>query len=382
MAGWCGEQSTTSGDNSATQPRRLISVRREHDRHHFRNFAENWTIGVPFPILLQRFTTVLPNLPQLYAPKGDRIVRTTHKGFRTTLIGIAVNILLAGTKGAAGILGNSYALIADAIESTTDIASSLIVWGGLKISIRPPDVRHPYGHGKAEPIAAIVVSLTLIGAAIGIGVQSANEVMTPHHMPAPFTLSVLALVVITKEILFRFVIRVGEEVDSTAVRSDAWHHRSDAITSAAAFVGISISLIGGEGYAAADDWAALFASCIIGYNACRILFPAVDELMDAAPSAELEAAMRATAQRVHGVMAVEKCFLRKMGLSYYIDMHVTVEGSMTVREGHDIASNVRMALRTEHPVVAEALVHIEPSDFLTAHSPGAHQSQDGKTKLS
>lgn len=287
-----------------------------------------------------------------------------YAGLRSTFIGILANTLLAAIKGIAGVLGNSYALIADAIESTTDIASSFIVWGGLKISALPPDNDHPYGHGKAEPLAAVVVSLTLIAAAIGIAIQSVREIATPHHAPAPFTLAVLVLVVITKETLFRFVFKVGQGVNSIAVKSDAWHHRSDAITSAAAFIGISIALVGGAGYESADDYAALFASCIIVFNAYRILRPAIGEIMDAAPSPELESAIRAVAQHVPGVMALEKCFIRKMGFAYYVDLHVTVDGTLSVRDGHDIARGVKLTIRTSYPNVAEVLVHIEPSDLV------------------
>lgn len=293
-----------------------------------------------------------------------RPTHPAHEGLRSTFVGIVANTLLAATKGIAGIIGNSYALIADAIESTTDIASSFIVWGGLKISALPPDADHPYGHGKAEPLAAVVVSLTLIAAAIGIAIQSVREIVTPHHAPAPFTLAVLVLVVVTKEILFRFVFKVGQGVNSIAVKSDAWHHRSDAITSAAAFIGISVALIGGMGYESADDWAALFASSIIVFNAYRILRPAISEVMDAAPSSELEDDIRQVAQRVQGVIALEKCFIRKMGFSYYVDLHVTVDGALSVRHGHDIARQVKQTICTSHPNVAEVLVHIEPSDLL------------------
>ncbi|MGA9118239.1 MAG: cation diffusion facilitator family transporter [Bacteroidota bacterium] len=296
-------------------------------------------------------------------PESTESPHPVHKGLRSTLIGILANALLAVIKATAGFLGNSYALIADAIESTTDIVSSLIVWSGLKISALPPDTDHPYGHGKAEPLAAIVVSLTLIGAAIVIAVQSVREILTPHHTPAAFTLAVLILVVVTKETLFRFVFGVGQTINSTAVKSDAWHHRSDAITSAAAFVGISISLIGGVGYESADDWAALFASAIILFNAYRILRPAINEVMDSAPSSDVEQRVRQSAQHVEGVIALEKCLIRKMGFSYYVDLHVTVDGKLSVREGHDIARQVKQAIRTANPNIAEVLVHIEPSDL-------------------
>ena len=293
-----------------------------------------------------------------------KLSHPVFKGLRSTLIGIIANILLAAIKATAGVLGNSYALIADAIESTTDITSSIIVWGGLKISVIPPDADHPYGHGKAEPLAAVVVSLTLIVAAIVIAIQSVREMITPHHAPAAFTLAVLVFVVITKEILFRFVFNVGEGINSTAVKSDAWHHRSDAITSTAVFIGISIALIGGRGYESADGWAALFASAIILFNAFRILRPAINEVMDRAPSSDFDRSIRQAAQHVEGVIALEKCFIRKMGFSYYVDLHVTVDGGISVRHGHDIARQVKDAIRTSHPNVAEVLVHIEPSDLL------------------
>jgi cation diffusion facilitator family transporter len=287
-----------------------------------------------------------------------------HIGMRSTLVGIAANLFLAVIKGVAGFIGNSYALIADAIESTTDVASSFIVWGGLKISASPPDEDHPYGHGKAEPLAAFVVALTLLVAALGIAIQSIREIVTPHHAPEPFTLAVLVLVVTVKEVLFRFVFRIGEKVQSTAVKGDAWHHRSDAITSTAAFVGISISLVGGAGYESADDIAALLASGIILINAYRIFRPALDEIMDAAPSPKIEDAVRAVASQVDGVMSLEKCLVRKVGFSYYVDLHVTVNGELSVRRGHDIARAVKATIRNHMPAISEVLVHIEPSDLL------------------
>lgn len=280
---------------------------------------------------------------------------------RTTLVGVVINTILAATKAIAGILGNSYALIADAVESTADIASSLIVVGGLRIAAIPPDEDHPFGHGKAEPLAAMVVAIALCTAALGIAIQSVREIVTPHHAPAPFTLIVLVAVVAVKESLYRFGVKAGKRTDSRAVMTDAWHHRSDAITSAAAFAGISAALIGGEGYESADDWAALFASCIIAYNGYRLLVPAVSEVMDKAPSPDISLAIRDVAAGVPGVVGLDKCFVRKMGLDYYVDLHVVVDGSKSVRDGHDIAHNVKDAIRQANPKIFDVLVHIEPS---------------------
>jgi cation diffusion facilitator family transporter len=223
-------------------------------------------------------------------------------GMRYALLGIVVNACLTLVKGAAGFLGNSYALIADAIESAFDIFSSILVWLGLRYASRPPDENHPYGHGKAEPLVACVIALVLLGAAIVIGVESVREIRTPHHAPAPYTLVVLVVVLVVKETLFRFVIRGAQETGSTAVKTDAWHHRSDAITSAAAFVGISIALVGGPGYESADDFAALLAAGIIALNAVMLLRPAVGELLDAAPPKEFNDEVRRAAAGVAGVL--------------------------------------------------------------------------------
>ena len=289
--------------------------------------------------------------------KNSRIARGVH----STIVGVIVNVILAGTKGAAGVLGNSYALIADAVESTLDIFSSLVVLGGLKIAAIPPDEKHPYGHGKAEPLAALIVSFGLMSAAVLLAVGSIREIFIPHHAPAPFTLVVLIVVVVVKEFLFRFVIKTGEDVNSTVVKVDAWHHRSDALTSVAAFIGISISLVGGRGYEAADDWAALAASAIILFNAYHLFRPALDEIMDARPSAELEIEIRRVASTVAGVIGLDKCFIRKMGLEYYVDLHVIVDGNMSVQQGHAIAHTVKDVIRLSDPSIADVIIHIEPN---------------------
>jgi cation diffusion facilitator family transporter len=276
-------------------------------------------------------------------------------------IGMAVNVLLAILKIVTGIVGNSYALIADGIESTTDIVSSLVVWTGLKISSLPPDEDHPYGHGKAESMAGMVVALALLAAAFFIGTQSLREIITPHHSPAWFTLLVLALVIGTKEALYRFVFKVGDELTSTAVKGDAWHHRSDAITSAAAFVGISIALIGGKGYESADDWAALLACAIIVFNGQCIFRSALSEIMDAAVPGQQQNEIRRISSTVPGVIRIEKCRIRKSGLGLFVDIHVEVDGDLTVRRGHEIAHEVSNCLKSSALAVQDVTVHIEPA---------------------
>lgn len=282
-------------------------------------------------------------------------------GARLAAFGFGVNVVLAAGKLLAGWFGNSYALIADGIESTLDIGGSAVMWAGLRVASRPPDASHPYGHGKAEPFAAIAVAGVVLVAATGLAIQSIREISMPHHAPAPFTLLVLIVVIGIKEVLFRTVMRVGERVGSHAVKADAIHHRTDAITSVAAFVGIGIALIGGEGYQSADDWAALAACGWIAFNGVRLLVPAFRDLMDTAPPPELAAGVQRTAEGIAGVVEVEKCLVRKMGIEFYVDLHVRVDPEISVREGHRIAHAVKDAVRRADPTVADVLVHVEPA---------------------
>ena len=282
-----------------------------------------------------------------------------QSGLLVTGIGTVVNLFLAAVKIVAGWLGHSYVLIADGIESFADVFSSVIVWSGLRVSVKPADEEHPFGHGKAEPIAAGIVSLMLLGAAVLICIQSIHEIRNPHYPPAPFTLIVLVVVVAVKELMFRVSSRVGHHLQSTAVKSDAWHHRSDALTSIAAFVGISIALIGG--YAAADDWAALFAAAIIAWNGQRFLRSALDEMMDVSASPEVVREVERIATQVNGVESVEKARIRKSGLHLAMDIHVRVNGELSVREGHDIAHGVKKRLLESQHRINDVTIHIEPA---------------------
>ena len=300
-------------------------------------------------------------------PTSNAPASNLQSGARVALFGLFANAVLAVAKIISGIFGSSYALIADGIESTLDVCGSLVIWGGLKFAARPPDETHPYGHGKAEPIAAAIVAVGVIGAAAGLAIESMREILTPHHAPAPWTLIVLVSIVVVKELLYRFVIRVGRTVESTAVQTDAWHHRSDAFTSAAAFIGISIALIGGEGWEPADDWAALFACGVIAFNGVRLFVPALYEIMDTAPRGETAEKIREAAMAVGGVRLVEKCLVRKMGLYFYVDLHVAVDGTISVRDGHDIAHEVKRAIQGTDPRITDVLVHIEPVEDLLDH---------------
>lgn len=298
------------------------------------------------------------------AQRSAPLDENQQKAVRTTWFSIFGNTALAVIKWLAGYFGNSYAMIADAIESTTDIFASILVLFGLKYSARPADENHPYGHGRAETLITFLVVGFLITSALIIGHESIKNIQTPHAMPEPYTLFILGAIIIWKEISYRLVIRKSRETHSSSLKADAWHHRSDAITSVAAFIGIAVALILGKGYESADDWAALFASGFILYNSYLIFRPALGEMMDENVYDELIADIRKVAATVEGVVDTEKCFIRKAGMKYHVDLHATVKAEITVREGHDIAHLLKDTLREQLPQLGHVLIHIEPDDHL------------------
>lgn len=291
--------------------------------------------------------------------ESDHQVR---RGLRSSLISIASNFVLAACKCLVGFAGHSFALFADGIESLTDVFSSGVVYLGLRVALKPPDKDHPYGHGKAEPVAALIVGLGMALAACLIAVESISLIRTPHPLPVPYTLLMLLAVFPLKILLSRYASKVARDIDSTAVRADAWHHLSDAITSLFAFVGISVALVTRN--ASADDWAALCASPVILYNAWRQIRAPFAEILDTAPPPEIEKHVREAAGSVSGVIGLEKCFVRKVGFKYYVDLHVVVKGELTVRAGHAISHQVENSVRTKVDRVANVLVHIEPEEAL------------------
>lgn len=289
----------------------------------------------------------------------------TQRGLRAIFFGIVVNAILGIAKFLAGVFGHSHALIADATESFADIFNSLIMWRGVAVAATPADEEHPYGHGKAEPLAAAFGAAMLLVAATWITVKGGVNIYAwanglHRDQPHWYTLGVLAVVVLVKEGTFRFIIRAGADTDNAAVKTDAWHHRADAITSVAAAIGISIALWGGVKYVWADDAAAIFAAAIIGYSGWLLLRPALSELMDQAPEPEVVEQIRQLASKVDGVAQVEKCFVRKAGHLLFVEMHVEVDPQMTVLRSHEIAHHVKDKIREAMPTVSDVLVHIEP----------------------
>ena len=297
------------------------------------------------------------------APTTEQMI---ERGMRSSLVGIAANCVLALLKCMAGFVGHSFALVADGIESLSDVISSSVVYWGLRFAIRPPDKDHPYGHGKAEPIAGMIVGIALVTAGLCIAVESVILIRTRHQLPETYTLWVLLSVVAIKTVLSRYVSRVSRKIDSTALKGDAWHHFSDAITSAFAFVGISAALWTRN--PAADDWAALCAAPIVVLGGWRQLKKPIEELLDTAPPPDVEERVRWVAKSVPAVLGLEKCFVRKVGFRYYVDLHVIVRGDLTVREGHTIAHEVENKVLERVKKVSAVMVHIEPEEELLRES--------------
>lgn len=285
------------------------------------------------------------------------------KAINATYFSIVGNSCLAIVKGFAGFFGNSYALIADAIESTTDIFASFLVLFGIKYSSKPADKNHPYGHGRAEPLITFLVVGFLITSATIIAYESIMNIRTPHELPKSWTLFVLGAIIIWKEYSFRLVMRRSIETNSSSLRADAWHHRSDAITSVAAFIGISTALILGKGYESADDWAALFASGFILYNSYLIFRPALGEIMDEHLNDDLIEEIRKVSSQVEGIKDTEKCFIRKAGMKYHVDLHAIVDADISVKEGHDLAHKLKDTLRAQIPELGHVLIHVEPDTY-------------------
>ncbi|MFY8214122.1 MAG: cation diffusion facilitator family transporter [Flavobacterium sp.] len=279
---------------------------------------------------------------------------------QATYFSIISNTALALVKGVAGYFGNSYALIADAIESTTDIFASFLVLFGIHYSNKPADENHPYGHGRAEPLITFLVVGFLITSATIIAYESILNIGTPHALPKSWTLLFLGAIILWKEFSFRKVMQRAKQTNSSALKADAWHHRSDAITSVAAFVGISIALVMGKGYESADDWAALFAAGFIFYNSYLIFRPALGEIMDEHVYDDVIEQIREVALAVPGIVGTEKCFIRKAGMKYHVDLHAVVDGNLTVKEGHDLAHKLKDTLRADLPNLGHVLIHIEP----------------------
>lgn len=308
--------------------------------------------------------TNMAEVPGTFEPVVQTVAES-KEAWRATTVGLGASIVLAGGKLAAGILGHSTALIADAIESFADAGSSLVVLQGMRVARQPPDEDHPYGHGKAEAVSALIVCVMLLIAAALIIISATQQLLVEHQAPRPWTLIVLLSVIVVKELLFRFVLAAAHRDKSGAAEADAWHHRADAITSLAAFIGVTVAIWGPGWFnmprlVIADEVAALLASGVIIYTAMRLLHGPLHELLDAAPPELLEQ-VRNAAAGVESVRDVEKVLARKSGKQYLVDMHLHVDPAMNVRDAHALSGKVKATIRREVPIVRDVLIHIEPA---------------------
>ena len=274
---------------------------------------------------------------------------------------LGVNIGLMLVKLTVGVFGNCYALIADGVESAGDVITSVVTWLGFHFSLRPADAEHPYGHGKIEAVAGAFSGFSLLAAATLIAYQSIREITTVHASPAWYTLPVLILVVIVKETVSRIVLKAGKEVESLAIKGDAWHHRSDAMTSGAAAAGITLALVGGKWFSEADDWAALLACTIIYFNGASILKGAFHEILDGEAGGDIRTLVIGVAGGVPMVVDVEKCRIRKSGLDYFVEMHIHVPRDLSVAEGHAVGHRVKDGVMAARSAIRDVTVHVEPA---------------------
>lgn len=298
--------------------------------------------------------------PEAATHTRHQLRHAVRTGTRAALVTVVLSTTLALVKITAGLVGHAYALVADGVESITDVFTSLVVLGGLRWSVRPTSEEFPYGLGKAESLAAVAVSTLILAAGVGIAVQAVREIRSPQQPPEAWTLLVLAAVVLLKEVMFRFVRRRARETGSGLLGADAWHHRSDALTSAAAFVGVSVALVAGPGFESADEWAALVACAVILWNGGRLLRQAIRETLDAAAPTAVSDRVASLAAGVSEVRDVEQVRVRRSGMALLVDIHIEVDPDLSVDHGHEIAHRVKTRLVESDLPVLDALVHVEP----------------------
>ena len=285
-------------------------------------------------------------------------------GLRVTWVGLVVNLLLVGLKFWGGVVGRSQALVADAVHSLSDLFSDVVVLLGLRWGRKEADDDHPYGHGRIETIATVFIGLTLLGAGIGIA-YTAIESIYAHRtsQPTAIALVMAALSVVSKEWMYWYTLRVGRRIHSPALIGNAWHHRSDALSSIAVFIGLLATQIN-PAWHLADAIAALLVSVFILRVGGKLMYRAFRELADTAPEEKILLELQRRAAAVHGVLQVHDLKARHSGPQLLVEMHVVVDGAMTVFDGHEIAREVRLRLLEDVDTVSEVFVHLDPDTEL------------------
>lgn len=300
--------------------------------------------------------------------------RSLETGKGSAVKGIVLNGVLGTAKLLAGLLGHSYAMVADACESFSDVMSSCVTLYGLRIAAEPADQTHPAGHGRAETLASAVTALVLTVVGTLIFWHAWDSLYEPRQAPNPLTLLVLVPVILLKEWMFRWMRERGKQIGSLALLAEAWHQRSDAVTSVAALSGIAMTWIGGPAWVHADSWAAMFASLWLIGTGLWLLGPTLHELMEGSVDPALVEFIRETSQSCEGIQGIDKVWVRKLGMRLMVDLHIEVEPDISVQEGHRLAHEVKAKLQRELPQVRDVMVHVEPFDETRMKRPYRIQS--------
>jgi cation diffusion facilitator family transporter len=282
-------------------------------------------------------------------------------GQRVALAGMIVSGSLATIKIAAGIMGHSTAVVADGLESAADVFASGIVLLGLTLAAKPPDWNHPYGHGRLETLTGLFVGFLLALAGVAISVNAMRQMGRSHPPPAAFVIWPLIGSAAVKSVLSGVKFHYGRKIRSAALVADAWNDGVDILSALAALVAVWFTLLGPREFLAADHWGAFAVGLIVVFTGIRVARDTALQLMDTMPDQETMSKIRNVALTVAGVRGVEKCYARKTGLQYHVDLHLEVDPDITVRQSHDIATNVRIAIKETLHWVADVLVHVEPA---------------------
>jgi len=274
---------------------------------------------------------------------------------------MAVSGCLAAIKITAGLMGHSYAVVADGLESAGDVFASGLVLLGLTLAAKPADWNHPYGHGRAETVSGLFVGFMLAFVGLGIAVTALRHVGAVTPPPADYVVWPLIASALAKSVLSGVKFHVGKRIRSTALMADAWNDSVDILSAMAALVAVSLTLVAPHRFPSADHWGAFAVGLIVIFTGLRVTRDTTLQLMDTMPDSATMANVRNVARSVPGVRGVEKCYARKTGLQYHVDLHLEVDPEITVRESHDIATHVRIVIKETLPWVADVLVHVEPA---------------------
>lgn len=290
---------------------------------------------------------------------------------RVTWVGFAVNLLLAGFKLVAGLAGNSAAVVADAVHSLSDCVTDVAVLVGIRYWSRPPDETHPYGHQRIETLVTAFIGMMLAAAACGLGYHAVVGLADPRQdAPGPVALVAALSSIVVKEALYHYTRIAGTRVRSSALAANAWHHRSDALSSIPAAAAVGLALFDPH-LSFLDHVGELLVAMLVLVAAWKIAAPALDQLADRGASAADTKAIQRLAEAVPGVREVHGLRTRFAGVGILVDVHVLVAGSLTVCEGHRIADEVKRVLVADGPNVEDAVIHIEPFEEESRRPPGS-----------